>query len=80
MTCSHPENDHPEHTFAALAKSDAQLEHFVNSPYTKLASHKLIAADKGGLEKNGFKVHVGQGPRRGIRDSQEPDPCRCKRQ
>ncbi|KAG0032852.1 hypothetical protein BGZ82_006355 [Podila clonocystis] len=58
MTQSHPENDHPEHTFAALAKSDAQLAHFANSPYTKPASPERIATAKAGLEKNGFKVHV----------------------
>lgn len=58
MTQSHPENDHPEHAFSALAKSDAQLARFVNSPYTKPASPERIAAAKAGLEKNGFKVYV----------------------
>ncbi|KAI9237689.1 MAG: hypothetical protein BYD32DRAFT_487103 [Podila humilis] len=61
MTQSHPENDHPEHTFAALA------------------NHEQITADKAGLEKNGFKVHVVKDRGEAFRDSRELDPGRCKR-
>ncbi|KAF9314223.1 hypothetical protein BG006_004008, partial [Podila minutissima] len=49
------------HTFSALAKSDAQLARFANSPYTKPASPERTAAAKAGLENNGFKVYVVKG-------------------
>ncbi|KAF9432306.1 hypothetical protein BGZ76_010996 [Entomortierella beljakovae] len=55
---SHPENTHVTHTFAALAKSDAQLAPLADSPYTKPATEESIAAAKAGLEASGFKVHV----------------------
>lgn len=58
MTQSHPENDHPEHTFAALAKSDAQLARFSHSLYAKPVSPERIVAARAGLEKNGFQVYV----------------------
>ncbi|KAF8930266.1 prespore-specific protein [Dissophora ornata] len=55
---AHPENTHVTHTFAALAKSDAQLAPLADSPYTKAASDERVAAAKAGLEASGFKVHV----------------------
>lgn len=54
----HPENTHVNHTFAALAKADAQLAPLADSHYTKAASEERIAAAKAGLEANGFKVHL----------------------
>ncbi|KAG0287419.1 hypothetical protein BGZ96_008655 [Linnemannia gamsii] len=55
---AHPENTHTSHTFAALAKSDAQLAPFVNHKYTKVVSAERVEAAKAGLEKSGFKVHL----------------------
>ncbi|KAG0335406.1 hypothetical protein BG004_008463 [Podila humilis] len=60
MPHPHPENDHPQHTFAALAKSDPLLAPFANSPFTKPASPERISVAKAGLEQNGFIVHVVQ--------------------
>lgn len=56
-TPSHPENTHTNHTFAALAKSDAQLAALAGNKYTKAAPTSRVAAAKAGLEANGFKVH-----------------------
>ncbi|KAF9160988.1 hypothetical protein DFQ27_004683 [Actinomortierella ambigua] len=50
------ENDHPEHTFAALSQSDEQLAKLSQSPYTKPASADRVAKAKAGLEAKGFKV------------------------
>ncbi|KAG0325236.1 hypothetical protein BG000_001881 [Podila horticola] len=47
-----------KHTFAALAKSDAQLARFSHSLYAKPVSPERIAAARAGLKKNGFKVYV----------------------
>ncbi|KAF9175461.1 hypothetical protein BGX21_007564 [Mortierella sp. AD011] len=55
---SHPENTHVNHTFAALAKSDAQLAPLADHPYTKAASEERVEAAKASLEASGFKVHV----------------------
>ncbi|KAG0228849.1 hypothetical protein B0O80DRAFT_427535 [Mortierella sp. GBAus27b] len=55
---AHPENTHVNHTFAALAKSDAQLAALADHHYTKAASEEQIAAAKAGLETSGFKVHL----------------------
>ncbi|KAF9972956.1 hypothetical protein BGZ73_003849 [Actinomortierella ambigua] len=55
------ENDHPNHTLAALLKSDEQLAKsgLGDSPYAKAASADRIAKAKAGLEAKGFKVtHV----------------------
>ncbi|KAG0248847.1 hypothetical protein BG011_009856, partial [Mortierella polycephala] len=55
---AHPENNRPTHTFAALAKSDAQLAALADHQYSKAASTERVAAAKTGLEANGFKTHV----------------------
>ncbi|KAF9939201.1 hypothetical protein BGZ67_009782 [Mortierella alpina] len=55
---AHPENTHLNHTFAALAKADAQLTPLAEHQYTKPVSADRVAAAKAGLEANGFKVHV----------------------
>lgn len=55
---AHPENTHLNHTFAALAKSDAQLTPLADHHYTKPVAADRVAAAKAGLEANGFKVHV----------------------
>ncbi|KAF9181191.1 hypothetical protein BGZ50_005659 [Haplosporangium sp. Z 11] len=55
---AHPENNRPTHTFAALAKSDAQLAALADHHYSKAASPERVAAAKAGLEANGFKTHV----------------------
>ncbi|KAF9121900.1 hypothetical protein BGW39_010170 [Mortierella sp. 14UC] len=57
---SHPENDHANHTFAALAKSDAQLAPLANHHYSKVVSAERVEAAKAGLEKAGFKVHYAK--------------------
>ncbi|KAF8946504.1 hypothetical protein BGZ47_000375 [Haplosporangium gracile] len=55
---AHPENTHVSHTFAALAKSDAQLAPLADHHYSKAVSAERVEAAKAGLEKSGFKVHV----------------------
>ncbi|KAF9547082.1 hypothetical protein EC957_008931 [Mortierella hygrophila] len=55
---AHPENTHVTHTFAALAKSDAQLAALADHHYSKAVSAERVEAAKVGLEKAGFKVHV----------------------
>ncbi|KAF9932944.1 hypothetical protein FBU30_006930 [Linnemannia zychae] len=55
---AHPENTHTKHTFAALAKSDAQLAPLADHQYTKAVSADRVEAAKAGLEKSGFKVTV----------------------
>ncbi|KAG9065248.1 hypothetical protein KI688_002571 [Linnemannia hyalina] len=55
---AHPENTHVTHTFAALAKSDAQLAALADHHYSKAVSAERVEAAKAGLEKAGFKVHV----------------------
>ncbi|KAF9905753.1 hypothetical protein EC991_001356 [Linnemannia zychae] len=55
---AHPENTHITHTFAALAKSDAQLAPLADHHYSKAVSAERVEAAKAGLEKAGFKVHV----------------------
>ncbi|KAF9905755.1 hypothetical protein EC991_001358 [Linnemannia zychae] len=57
---SHPENDHVNHTFAALAKSDAQLASLADHHYSKVVSAERVEAAKAGLEKAGFKVHYAK--------------------
>ncbi|KAG0219134.1 hypothetical protein B0O80DRAFT_253236 [Mortierella sp. GBAus27b] len=58
---SHPENTHVNHTFAALAKSDAQLASLAGHRYTKVASTERVNNAKTSLEANGFKVHLVNG-------------------
>ncbi|KAK3846857.1 MAG: hypothetical protein J3R72DRAFT_432562 [Linnemannia gamsii] len=60
ITPSHPENTHANHTFAALAKADAQLASLANHKYTKTVSAERVEAAKAGLEKAGFKVHYAK--------------------